>query len=961
MQIVSSSRISDTIDPSLFDESPDSALSDAPETHPESTGIEERARGYVLRRPGDGSDGRVEQEDWIAGSFQARKRRWIERKTGLTKSWANESPNKLLFKCTGNIPDQDAWRRKVALMRSVRMPIAVLQMMIRRDILEKKENRDLLQLLPRGEQRRKLMGILASNGYSRQDVRDSLHVIDGDSDHERCDRFLALKGHRPIWLFHFVIRPAAKLRKAETVAELIAYCSATYDGRRDGDHDKTRSGSNKWKAKDPMQSMDPAIFCHTLKYLASHCMLHEPRLLVSVGDLATQYITNMNSWSQHPARIYQDQCFLFNRALGAFAPSVKSLPPKWYRNMAHYWAPQRKLLAKSAAQEKPFVVNKQGFESIREVLAGLEKDPAELHNSDRHAQTWPPYLEIGDGIDEMTKAEDNWSRTVTGGTLQQEDGYPLTKQDQALDILQGRAVDDTPTIQQRLVRPLHRSMSLWEASIRATRNAEEAWARFRQPPDETSKPTVHEYGAVFAKLCAPDAPPDSILRPGDKTLNFPVRHNPNLSEFALSQMSPPSVADLYQDMRLAGILPEGACLEVLLANAPTMEVALRYLRDTTETVWPLLNDTPGSTSARVLRTVRTPLLAAYVRMLCQIESAPGRHLYKAIEICDKRFEDDDESRVWAPYLWGEVLKAFSAKSARTDPAGRVLAEQIRVALQIVGKIEVSSVPRRSVVLQLGKSLRKAAARALEERISDVERDWEPNDSPLRRLYDSESRTPLAERAQSSHVETALTEGHDHEHPWLRLLGAGAGRLKGLLDGLVAREAEAQALHERVGPESVEGLLAREDAVLAQDAYQIMSAWAFLGEYEEMASYLSWVLRQWDSETVYEQLDMFTELPPYADFGDVICLFRLYAEPMLPEGRVSELREQVLQSRVARMWPNDNLVTAFLQTRENVENRFYKKLAHALEWIRYRQALERGEEPSTLLRPSKWRDPEIQWS
>ncbi|KAF4126042.1 hypothetical protein GMORB2_1288 [Geosmithia morbida] len=924
--------------------------------------VEERPRGYTVHhrnswQPGEGSPTGEQVENSAVVPSAPSKLRKYARKTGLTKSWVSWGPNLILAKCTSDTPSRGLWRERVAEMRSMRLAVVVMQALIRRDAIRSSHDRHLLEKLPRQRQRRDIIAMLASNGYARRDIRNMMHVLDGRTDQDKCERFLSVEGHKPIWLLHFVTRPSAKLIDAGTLHRIIAYCKEVYDGRREWEKGPVEKGAlfkPGARTKLAMLNMSPQTFGNTLQMLASQCMVVDGRLLPGIADTAAQYIRNMAEWNMDSSKIYHLQCQLFNTTLAAMAPSNRRLPPRWYRSMSFYWEAQKSLLSMSASFDRPLVVDREGFQA-----------------------TWPPYLAPGDGMDEMTQPEDNWSRSVSAGTLQQEAGYPLDESDAALDILGGRAPDGTPTIQQRVVLGgSSRKMGTWEASIRATRNAEEAWIKFNKPPRRGAAPGVREYAAMFAKLCARNADPQSALRPGDRALNFPVQPDPNLSEFARTRMQPPSVDELYTRMRSAGIRPDGACLEVLVANAASLDRAHAYLRDSRVKAGPLLSYRSSGPNAKALRQIPTPIVAAYVRLICTVESRPGRELFRALRICDRRFEDDDGSRLWAPFVWGVVLKAMSAKTAGLGRLGRTLAEQVRAYQLVVDKIEDSAPLRLSTVVQLAKCLRKAAARAVGERMTDLEaQQTAASESPLTFLYDADSRQRLVAQLASRsgreiedgrHTMAAGSSGGGSdgssigniggslgdENPWLYFLLSGADRLKKMHKRLADREVEATKLFDTHNARSLDHMLARQDAVRAQDAYELMASWAFLGEFETMASMLEWQLKQNPGENgTWTTASVTPDVP--TDFMPVLCLFRQYAEPMLSEERVEGIRAAVEAADVAWSWPDDETVEDFSAAVAAGNDASYMKLLHVLEWIRYRQARERGESAEKLLRPPRW--------
>jgi hypothetical protein len=947
----SAGRVLDNIDPEFFDDgTPHGPSYPWPVLHPSEAGTasnsdpaEEKPLGFPPRRSSTGNldegqkESRKNELDDFLVSLTPAQTRPIQRRTGLGKYFSDTGTNLLIDRTLSDLPSRDAFRKKVASMRTMRLPMVILQFMIRRDILRTGEDRHLLDLLPKGAQRRRLIKILASNGYSRSELDEIVHILKAETDQQRCERFLEARCHKPIWLFHFVIRPSADIRRITTFGDLMDYCERTYDGRREW-------GTDEIPRRTPMRNMTTENFCATIKYLAIQSMILDGRLLVRVSELVAQYIENMTRWNLHARRIFHAQCFLFNSALASFVPSRKPLPPTWYRPTRYYWEAQRNLLSMSASLDRPLIISKSGFRAVREVLAGLNKDAAEVRNSMRHAHTWPPYLKVGDGIDEMTDPEDNWSRSVSGGTLQQEAGYPLEQQDLVLDVLQGRAPDGTPTIQQRIVRPPNRKMGIWEATIRATRNPEEAWARFLSPPEPGMVPGVQEYGAMFSKLCQRAADPDMNLRPGDRAFSFPIWEDPNLSEFEKSRLRPPSVEKLYSLMRNEGIRPSGACLEILVANAPSRETGHKYLLESSEWTRPLLY----LPKAKHLREVRTPLVMAYVKLLCNLDVAPGRHLLRAIQICDRRFEDDDGSRVWTPYAWGLVLRALCNK---TGPKGHLLSQtstslftQVRTYLRVADRIQRSSLIRIPTVVQFGKCLRKGVARALASHLHDMETQNTAQNSPMRLLYDIGFRETHADQLERLRINSRA------QNRWLVLLRAGSDMLDGMIEKLLHREADTNKIIRCHEVESLERMAAREDPVRAGDAYEILATYAYLGDYERMASFLEWLVGEWSSPSILEQLEGYEEIPGFANFNDALCIFRRYAEPMLPEERVEGLRAYIMGARLMWTWPDDKVLEAFCEAQDLHEDTSYRMLSYVLEWTRYRQACDRGEDPATLLRP-----------
>lgn len=869
--------------------------------------------------------------------------------TGLTRSWRGHGPSWFIHSCVSGHPDQHAWRMEVAKMRTVRPSIIALQLLIRRDAIrlgKTAQQRSLLQQLPHGKPRRQMIEKMAAIGMTRDALNSAAHVMEATSDEERCRRLLAQPGPKPIWLLNFLLRPGSTLQSPQALSDLIAYCTHTYDGLQSRDLSfEIAAYLNDPKRKSALVDIYPEDVAHLVLLLAMRAMVVDARLLPRIAQLAAQYIENMgNSESEkHPGEIFYDQCGLFNAALAAFRPSKQRLPSTWYRWIPSHWDAQRVLLNMSTSLSRPLLVDKLGYRSVREVLSGLDKDQKEVHNSLRHRETWPPYLEPGDGIDEASDPDANWSRSVSAATLQQESGFHLDQQDKVLDILQGRSPDTRPTIQQRIINAPHGDVQPWEASIRATRNVQEAWDRFRNPPEPGMEPGPYEYGAMLTKLLTPHARFDSTELPGDSARNYPGKEDPNLTEFEKSRMRAPTASRLRRQMQRKNIKPSEATLNMLISSNRRSRRRVKSILNLSglgkDRYVPLL---AGHTSGyKGLQSVPLSLFVAFIKHISLLKPVSAQLLLRGMRMCEARFAHDEEGRPWAQHCWGMLLKACARRPADPRSLPKSLVPQINTYHYVADAIEGGGYLKLPQVMEFASCAQKAARRILAVYFEDIELEDFSAISTLRALYGHDDRRISFEERMAV---------VDPEHvAMLRSVHHMSTRLNEMIQSLVEREQKVHSVLAGLWTESLDGVRARGDAVRAPQAQTLVWTWAFLGEYEEMARYLEWLVEQWDSSVICEEMQMYRYLPVPFDFTITLCIFRRYAEPMLPEERVEELRRKIEEAQVVWEWPTAATIDVNLR-----EDRIhYTRLLHVQQWTRYWQAKERGEDMSTIMRPKRW--------
>ncbi|KYK54734.1 prefoldin subunit 3 [Drechmeria coniospora] len=806
----------------------------------------------------------------------------------------------ILGKVLGGEPDTHRWREAVSKARSLRLPIILLQMLIRKEELHTTDPK-LLGLLPTDPEWAALLNKVCRTGYTPTELDAYAHILDGESTDARCERLLDCHFFLPEFLYSFVLRSSATITEVTTLSRLIERCHEYYKSGQHHIKGHTAVHRSCHKSGD-LPSLDQQRFCRTMRLLTRQCLRLEPRLIVKLADVAARDIEHISAASDEPGKLFMKQCVIFNELLSIFRPRPAMQAVQRAFPNAYLWEAQRILLAMSDGLARPLLVNRGGFQAIRDVLAGQGKNQAEVHSAARHAPTWPPYLQPGDGMDEGVEPEDNWSRAVSAGMLMQEAGFAKEDHDDGLDILQGMTMDGTPTIQQRARVGQGRRVDVWEASIRATRNAQEAWQRFQHPPTADAKPGAAQYGAMLEKLVLREADANGRMWPGDKALNFPTQHEANLAEFEKARLRPPSVAQLYRHMRLNGVRAQGSCLRILVSNAESLETAHRYLLESTEngeTVRTLMADEPGPG----LKGVSMSLFAAYIQACVRVEGRRGgRQLMRAIRFVDVRLASE-HSR-WAVHVWGLVLKNLS----QHRHALRVsLSQQVDLLLHIMARIESRHGVSVSTLVQFSKCVRKAMRREMAKLLTEVETG---RPSALRRLY--ESQAPGCAVAATAHGAASSTQADSGERKPHVLISTAAGRMRDIFDQLVRRDKGSRELLEGHEMAPLEQMACRTDPVRSEHAYEYMVSLAFVGEFDDMAKTLRWLIGEWEEADLVDAVGKLDEPPAYADFFETLCVFRLLAEPMLEEGVAESIRDAVVRSQLGWTWPDDAAVQSFAE-------------------------------------------------
>lgn len=848
-------------------------------------------------------------------SLRPRRRRKAEPDSGTLEAWRNKSPSLFLKKVLE--PNENAlyWKRLAAESRSVRPPILLLQMIIRKTTAQEPDQKYLLDLLPSVYEWEKAMSIARRNGHSYEDLAYYMYILEGKTDDVRCERFLERDSYKPPFIFHFLLRSSSRFTSLENLNRLIDYCGSWYPAAASNGLDKNKS---KFYIP-PRGAFGSANFNHNMSLLAHHCIRLDPRLIIKLADLAVRYIEAIAKPSLPQEEIYQAQCAVFNHGLKLLGSDHRKRTVQQALPNSFFWEAQRILLAVSSKLKRQLLVDAEGFRAIRTVLAGMPKNHVEVHSSARHASTWPPYLRPGDGMDEEMDPEDNWSRSVRAGVLMQEAGFAKNDYDDAADILQGMSPDGTPTIQQRILPGKRRKIGMWEASIRATRNAHEAWDRFQSPPKAGLKRGLAEYTAMFEKLTQREADENTRALPGDRALNFPTTQEANLTEFEKARIRPPSISQLYERMQLDGIRPSGSCLQILVANTDSMEMARKYLHDSdgTGALYRLMSQ---EMDAQALKKVPISLISACIQVMIRQEGKLAKkYMIRAIELAEQRLGTDRTPL--SDFIWGTILKHLSQHHYGLRIA---VHQQLKLSLHIVKKLDGPSGITLPQFVQFSKTMRKIAKRELE--LLSTEMDLGSltiENHAMWPLYDGRSR----------HKDAMHWDTFDDKSGALdlfRALRSSALQMNELFDKLLSYERDSRHLLGAKKLEPLEGMMWRKDPARSEHAYEYMLSLAYLGEFQQMAKLLSWLIEEWGQPGIVQALSEADEPPPYADFVETLCAFRFLAEPMLERGEVESLREAIGTAGLSWSWPDEEAVEAYAQMQEDESINI---LARVLERVR----------------------------
>ncbi|KAI1139153.1 hypothetical protein F5Y05DRAFT_339946 [Hypoxylon sp. FL0543] len=720
---------------------------------------------------------------------------------------------------------------------------------------------------------------LASAGWSKEDLDHWIWILSGENGDVRVQRFVSAETPKPLFLLMLLVRSDEVFRKAESLLSVMEYASKHYF------HSTSQSSGNDTALPHRTMTMDVSKFLLFLRRLVKHIMRFWPRAIVTVARFTATYIRGIPSGTD--AKGYHRKCEVFNQALQLFKKPAAIRP---VANMEFNWRAQRLLLAMSDNLDKPLVINKASYRAVRQVMVGLKKSKTERAVAVRYAKSWPPYRQDFDGLDAKRTPEDDHSRSVKAGILAKEAGYADDHYDQALGALGGMCAG-SPTIQTRSLPPKEwkgdeqdRNLyTQWAMTVRATRNRQEAWKAFNDFASKTGKsPNFQVYAEMFIKLQARPLQPTSSSLPGDSRESFPIQ-DANYSEYELARLSPPSVAQLYEQMIIHGVKPEGHCLHTLLSNASSLEEGYRYLRDSgidaASVSSVALFKEPSYQALR-----RMPLLVfrSYIQLLCALhpnrrgrEKIPLEELSRirhAIKLARLRLRvGTTEGSTFRP-PWAIILRALARPHLclLNDTQANNDAEALSVSMDIVDHVQKTVGIDTDMFMYLCRTVQKAAVSRLGSQESSGE--------------GSAGETLLVPSAQAvaRTIKTIFSQ-----------IIAPIGRTDIEIDSL-----NIPRLLHNIGPAHL---------------HTYMRTLAFLEDMTAMKELLRWMLthkRYIDKEA--ERIDT----RGYALIAKTLCAFQAFAGPSLTQEEQEDMiyqMENAVETTGSWRWPTPEEVHNYVQS------------------------------------------------
>lgn len=332
-------------------------------------------------------------------------------------------------------------------------------------------------------------------------------------------------------------------------------------------------------------------------------------------------------------RTHTRLCKLFNQMLRVLALPTSINPLK---SMVHNWQAQRVLLEMTTHFEPRLLLDRNSYRAVAQVLAASKKLERESRAATLRTRSWPPWRVEQDGMDAQRLPEDDLSRVVATTMQAKESGYSEGVEDRALRVLGGQEPDGTPTIPTRkLLKFRSRRYRLstpslqddpeaqvWTARIESTRDVQEAWSAFIGYQEQGRQPTMSMYFAMIVKLQFEASRSSQTIQrkswPGDGKEVLPPS-NDNFSSFYQSRLQPPTIDELYGQMRHAGIRPSGRFLTFLVQHAKNPNEGIKFLHDgrLNRRAVALLKGF-NTINPVVLKHVPEPTFAAFISLLCRL-------------------------------------------------------------------------------------------------------------------------------------------------------------------------------------------------------------------------------------------------------------------------------------------------------------------------------------------------------
>jgi hypothetical protein len=360
-----------------------------------------------------------------------------------------------------------------------------------------------------------------------------------------------------------------------------------------------------------------------------------PSAMVDVAHMAAHFLhsvsgSSVGSPGSLDTRTFVRFCEMNNYFLRLLAlPS--SLEP--LQSMTYNWSAQKVLLALAGQFEPPLRLDHASYRAVIQVLTATKKSAREARSATFRNRSWPPWRVEQDGMDAQRSQDEDFSRVISAIMRSKESGYT---QDSQLSIFGGLDTDGTPTIHTRKLLKWRTLGSftqaresrddearVWAARVETTRDVHEAWGAFTEFCRKGGQANLSMYFAMLKKLNYESrrSGQESNIHasPGDGLEVFPVSDD-NFTIFYRLRLQPPTLQDLYQEMRAAGVRPSGRCLSFLLRHARTTDEGLQYLLDSgldIQVVAYLANGGERQVPANVVAQVSDRMLTDFISLVCR--------------------------------------------------------------------------------------------------------------------------------------------------------------------------------------------------------------------------------------------------------------------------------------------------------------------------------------------------------
>ncbi|ETS75593.1 hypothetical protein PFICI_12537 [Pestalotiopsis fici W106-1] len=777
--------------------------------------------------------------------------------------------------------------RTMAKINSERLPLMTFQKLLRQQDLGNdkelaaivsKSNPDLWQ---------DRLNSLERRGWREADIDHWIWILSGENGDDCVSRLVSSDRPKPIFVLMNVLSSGRPFRSPDSWRKVLDYIMNTYMTPR-ARNPRDTGGT---VPADHRVRLSVSKFIILLRRLTRRVLAFWPRSIPALADLTSTYLINLHT-IETGENLYHKQCRVFNWALAEFSRPASFEP---IRNMEFNWRAQRKLLSTSDSLQRPLVIDRLSYRSIRKVLVAQKKSAAERGVAMRYAKSWPPYRQDFDGHDAKRTPEDDQSRSVRAGTLSTEAGYPQDEYERALNVLGGEATNQPPTIQTRSLAPKEwknekeqdNFYTVWAMKVRATRNPQEAWRAFTSFTDVD--PPLQVYTEMFLKLQAAETHATRDVLPGDSRETHPVHHG-NFSEYELARLTPPTLQNLYQHMLSHGTKPQGICLQTLVSHARSLAEGQQYLRDSTINADAVAH---MFSNKGYLHTIlrRIPLLVfrSYIQLLCRlhpdrrgknkISSTDLGQLHQAIALTKARLAPGTTEAATFRPAWQIICRTLArANLALVNKNERVAndVEALDLFLQLNGSIETGVGTDPEIFLYLCRTVQKLAVSLF-------------------------VRVDMDSRHSDSHLPIHLMHGDSRTG---NLLRAADEVLRNMFKKITAPVPSS--------PDFKLELPGFLHPVTPAHLHGYMRTLAFLEDTESMVALLDWVL---DNKDLVDD-----EVERKGDGGrlmvaKMLCAFAAFASPRLDDGvraRLAAKMDQIAEVDSSWHWPAPEDTDAYVE-------------------------------------------------